>query len=373
MDDLPLIEPEQSRLPKAFVLSVLAFTVMMLTLPVGVYLVGQQTDILPQAQTLKDQVRPTGFKLQAPPSQNGQIPLSVWVSSDLDSANLFVATLNFPQDSLEVVSINPEATFRWIEEKFDNNTGLITLIAYVPGPGLKTDQGKNQPFATINFKPRLPDGQAKKVGSYQIAIDDPSAIFRNSDNLNILVTKDSHNIEVNGLVSTPEPTISGSLTLSSPQGGEAYLYSQNIPIQWSAKGVDKVVVSAYLNGLFLGKIGESSASGEFLWNPLKTLPAVYLTDDNTFEIEVSSDNLRSKTNGPFEILVRGELPNLVTDPLKFAKERGDFNGDSQVNFSDLSLLVSNFSGGEKKYDLNEDGIINGLDLWLIQGIIDKEI
>lgn len=369
MDDLPLIEPEQSRLPKAFVLSVLAFTIMMLTLPVGVYLVGQQTDILPQAQTPQSQIRLTGFKLQAPPSQNGQIPISVAVSSDLDNANLFVATLRFPQEGLEVVSITPEATFRWVETGFDNQTGLVTLIAYVPGPGLKTDQGKNQPFATINFKARLPDGQAKKTGSYKIPIDDPSAIFRNSDNLNILVAKDPHNIEVNGLVSTPKPTIPGSLTLSSPQGGEAYLYSQNIPIQWSAKGVDKVVVSAYLNGLFLGKIGESSASGEFLWNPLKTLPAVYLRDDNTFEIEVSSDNLRSKTNGPIEILVRAELPNLVTDPLKIAKERGDFNSDSQVNFSDLSLLLSNFSGGEKKYDLNEDGIINGIDLWLLRELI----
>lgn len=364
MDDLSPIEEQQSRLPKAFVLSVSAFTIMMLTLPMGVYLVSQQTDILPQAQTLKSKVRPTGFKLQAQPSQKGELPLVVWVSSDLDDANLFIATLNFPQESLEVASIVQDGTFRWVETGFDNQTGLVTLIAYVPGPGLKTNPGKNQPFATINFKP-------KKVGSYQISIDNSSAIFRSSDNLNILVAKDSHNIETKSVASTPKLSPQASLTLSSPQGGEAYLYPQVIPIQWNTKGVDKVSISAYLNGLFLGKIGEASASGGFLWNPLKTLPAVYLTDDNTFEIEIASENLRSKTKGPIEILVRDELPNLVTDPLKIANESGDFNGDSQVNFSDLSQLVSNFSRGEKKYDLNEDGIINGLDLWFLRELIKR--
>lgn len=364
MDDLPLIEPDQSRLPKAFVLSVLAFTIMMLTLPVGVYLVSQQTDIFPQAQTPQNLLRPTGFKLQPQPFQNGQVPLTVWVSSDLDSANLFIATLRFPQESLEVSSITPDGTFRWIETSFDNQTGHVSFIAYVPGSGLKTNPGKNQSFATINFK-------GKKMGSYQISIDDPSTIFRSSDNLNILVAKDSSNIEIISAANTPQPSPGASLTLSSPQGGEAYLYPQFIPIQISSKGVDKVDILIYLNGLFLGKIGEASASGGFLWSPPKTLPAVYLSDDNTFEIEIASENLRSKTTGPIEILVRDKLPNLVTDPSKIAKERGDFNGDSQVDFSDLSLLVSNFSGGEKKYDLNEDGIINGVDLWFLRELIKR--
>lgn len=378
MEDLPPLEPNKSRLPKAFVLSVLAFSILMLTLPMGVYLVQNQTNILPRAQTPKTAPRQTGFQLFKSPI-NGYLPISLMVYSDIDSANLFVARLKFPQEKLEVLSIAPDsANFRWIDAKFDNEKGTISAVAGVAQPGLKTDPAKTQTLATINFK-------AKKEGPAQISFGEDSAIFRNSDNLNILSLKDPLSLEIDeDLIlgqSEAAPLVSkeANLILESPKAGEVYLYNKEIPIRWSSKEASKVVLSLYLNGLLLGEIAQASASAStYLWNPMKSLPIVYVSDENSFEIEISSNfegKIIKDTAGPFEILARSNLPQVIFDPSNLSQSSTDFNQDSKTNLLDLSLLLSNMflDGADKKYDLNGDGIVNGLDLWLMSEVLTRLI
>lgn len=94
----------------------------------------------------------------------------------------------------------------WVEKIYDNNVGTISLVGGVPNPGYKTKK-KNPPstMAVIIFA-------AKKTGTAIISFADGSAIYRNSDNLDILATK--KDVEVN-IGTEVEPSVT---TLPLPSG-----------------------------------------------------------------------------------------------------------------------------------------------------------
>ncbi|KKR79351.1 MAG: hypothetical protein UU26_C0041G0003 [Candidatus Daviesbacteria bacterium GW2011_GWC1_40_9] len=142
--------------------------------------------------------------------------VSVVVKSETEEANLFVARLKFPTDILEVSSINLKPTggdgfisdwfiANWVENFFDNSDGSVSLVGGVPDPGFKTLLGgEGALMAQILFK-------AKKTGSAAISFDDTSAIYRNLDNANILVTKQELALTIGGAVPTPIFTIKGDI------------------------------------------------------------------------------------------------------------------------------------------------------------------
>lgn len=153
----------------------------------------------------------TSFTFVSPASViSGQdIRVSVWVRSDIDAANLFVSKIKFPQDLLGVTSIvtntTPNFVTNWIENDFDNLTGTISLIGGVPSPGYKTAVNIPGLMAEINFN-------TKKVGVATITFDPGSAIYRNSDNVDVLSAQRNVTFNIISAVITGTPTPSTTVS-----------------------------------------------------------------------------------------------------------------------------------------------------------------
>lgn len=179
----------------------------------------------PKPVTVEEKLPPpkqgASFILSANPLEatiGGQIRVSVLIKSDLDAANLFVAKLKFPNDLLQAQSIDlrSESTSsgfiknwfisNWVENTIDNNTGSVSLVGGVPNPGFQTQpESSGSAMADVIFVP-------VKAGDAKIAFDDTSAIYRNSDNINILVAKKNATVKISGekaeeeITAVPSPT-----------------------------------------------------------------------------------------------------------------------------------------------------------------------
>lgn len=186
---------------KKTLIGIVIFLLILISIPVGVYLVKQQQTFKSKAA----QAPTTSFSLSANPqtAQAGQkIVVSVLANSDIHPSNLFVAKLSFPADKVEVESIKP-LTFQdkydancdnkigggfiksWLQHSYNNQTGKISLIGGVPTPGFKTDNPEQAALmACIVFK-------TKTGGDAQFNFDASSAIYKDIDNTNILAAKNS--------------------------------------------------------------------------------------------------------------------------------------------------------------------------------------
>ncbi|KKR79350.1 MAG: hypothetical protein UU73_C0005G0051 [Candidatus Daviesbacteria bacterium GW2011_GWA1_41_61] len=179
------------KLNRKGVLTLVILTGVLLGLVLAVYLVGQRQIFQPKAY--ESIVQPviisgseTSLSLKAPQEvQAGQeAAVVVYIHSDSDPSNLFAAKIKFPADLLKVEGFKTDRSFitNWASQSFDNSKGTITLIGGVPSPGVKTQAGEEGIImAEIIFK-------AQAAGLVNLTLGD-SAIFRNSDNANILTTK----------------------------------------------------------------------------------------------------------------------------------------------------------------------------------------
>lgn len=207
---------------KKTLIAILGFLLLLISIPVGVYLVKQQQTFKSKAA----QAPTTSFSLKADPqtAQAGQkIVVSVLANSDIHPSNLFVAKLSFPADKVEVESIKPltfdegfsqarylakydancddkidttdQSLFdsgrkggfvkSWLQQAHNNQTGKISLIGAVPTPGFKTDNPEQAALMVcIVFK-------TKVSGEAALSFDASSAIYKDIDNTNILVAKNS--------------------------------------------------------------------------------------------------------------------------------------------------------------------------------------
>lgn len=224
------------KLSKKTVLGILVFAFIVIATGIGVYLAQQKQIFTPKAYEVKPVSGPeTSFTLSNP----GTLPLqsefriSILAKSDIEAANLFVAKLKFPTDLLEVAYIDKGAYVdpgerpdsgvrgggggftsfikRWIENDFDNSVGTISLVGGVQSPGYKTITA-NPPsqMADVVFRTK---GQA---GVATISFDPESAIYRDSDNANILNIKRESvfKIELPQITITPIPT--GVISVTPP-------------------------------------------------------------------------------------------------------------------------------------------------------------
>lgn len=204
---------------------------LLVAIAISVYLVGQQTNLLPKASFFPPPPPPPEVSLSLSPvfenlpdpvpllqseevKQETQgspvsvkpnyqvgdyIPVALLARSDLEEANLFVAKIKFDKELLEVISIDlpdipvgseapiADLSFvkNWVEQNFDQNEGTISLVGGVPSPGFKTDSLDYPGVMTLIIF------QAKKEGTAAISFSDASEVLRNSDNQNILQYKDN--------------------------------------------------------------------------------------------------------------------------------------------------------------------------------------
>lgn len=159
----------------------------------GVYLASQQTNLSPQAAGIKNKT-PSSFTLDSSKKKykaGETFSVNLIVHSDLNSVNLIIAKLNFPSNLLQVESIETTSSIIkfWPEKFFDNSNGQISLIGGLPSPGFSTSPKLGLTLATINFK-------AKSAGVANIKFDGSSAMHRDSDNTNILATRNDLSLSI---------------------------------------------------------------------------------------------------------------------------------------------------------------------------------
>lgn len=262
------MEEQQVSSNKKTIVVLIGLVVLVAAVALTVYLVQQKQIFKPKAYETPPVSGPeTSLTLAAPDNNfpvGNKIRVSVLVRSDIDAANLFVSKIKFPINLLQAISIEteplsciqvvtracsptqpvvcqdfptpcdvpsgwtvPETTVssklqqakqnsitsnyfikNWTEKYFDNQRGIISLVGEVPSPGWQSRVGEPSGLmADIIFV-------AKASGSATIAFDAGSAIYRNSDNRNILSIKRDLSLTLGNPVVTvipPTPT-TGPLT-----------------------------------------------------------------------------------------------------------------------------------------------------------------
>src|SRR5258708_5473534 len=191
MEEMPNLPPRYYQRPNSlprFLLSLLTLFIMLGALPVGVYLVGQRTQVLPQAAPQKVE-RPgiVSFSLEKSnpiATSSAQIAINLLVHSDEQAANLFVTRVNFPSQYLELVKIATSSAqlqdegqknvdAKWIETKVDNQTGRVDLIAGVANPGIKTEVDQKYILTKLifNIKQSFSTSKAQGVATFHLDPD----------------------------------------------------------------------------------------------------------------------------------------------------------------------------------------------------------
>ena len=421
MEDLPKIyveevPEEQKRSKVAIALMVL----VLLAMPVGVYLTLQVQNPYSQAsnQPVETQKLESSITLiPRIPTVNNQsvFPVDVVIKSDTTHANLVSAKITFPPEKLEVISIattSPDLTNldseyvvkEWLDTSFKNDTGFLNLTAGIPTPGLKTRSGDTtqKRIATVFFK-------SKSTGIADITLDPSSMVLAQDDARNILTNSTSAKItitesggdfldrsfEQQAKTFIKEATSEPDVKVVSPSGGSVLSYYKQIPIRWQPKLASPspsprtttralqpknitTRVSIMMNGEFLGQIAQLQGDAtEYLWNPAQTLPSSYIKPENKFQIEIiQNENNNEKSylsDGPFSLVLSDTTTAINLTDENLTIDRTDINTDGVTDLKDASFLLSQFlspvTENNKKADMNNDRVINGIDLFYLNRAI----
>lgn len=333
-----------------------------------------------------------------------------------DSANLFVSKLSFDPTKLAVSRIDTTGSFitQWVNNNsYDNTNGKITLIGGVPNPGYQAASLTD--MATIYFT-------GKTAGSALINFDAASSIYRNSDNQNILGTLTDGTATISTVTASPSPSpvvspspiVSPSPVVSpspdpspsinpspipspsnNPSPSSAVSPSPtSTPVACSITSASWVASSNPINhGKVVGLniVGNGDCAGKNVsvkvWeddgflgtDPVSNQPPAVKFNTNSqastsWLAEFQTDGLNGVNNPPeyyFEAALDGSAAVRSSDPLLLVNAavpgqwvQGDANRDGKVDFTDLSVLLSNWektSGFNDELDYNDDNLINSFD------------
>jgi uncharacterized protein YxeA len=115
--------------------------------------------------------------------------VKIYVNTSGKSINNTEATIQFPTDMLEVVSVSKSSSVfnLWVEEpSYSNMLGTVTLNGGVPNPGYT---GSNGFVSSITFK-------AKKTGTASVVLGDSAVRENDGLGTNILTSKTGSVIEI---------------------------------------------------------------------------------------------------------------------------------------------------------------------------------
>lgn len=143
-----------------------------------------------------------------------KITVKVTAGSVTEEANLFKASFNYPTNILEVISVKTDESFikNWVKNDNDPTKGIVNLVGGVPAPGVKIEAGQRQTIAEVIFT-------AKAVGKGTLKFDSDPAIFRNSDNKNVISQSNDLSVAVFETLPdvTPTPTSAPTTPAPSPE------------------------------------------------------------------------------------------------------------------------------------------------------------
>lgn len=142
---------------------------------------------------------------------NGQtFSVEIRVDTAGESINTVTANLSYPTDKLRAQSVDTSGSFVtiWFENNIGTASGEIRLTGSLPTPGVT---GSSLLFATVNFV-------ALSTGTAQVEFANSSAVYRNSDNSDILGTTVDGTYTISELTptETPTPTLVPGQPTSTP-------------------------------------------------------------------------------------------------------------------------------------------------------------
>jgi len=224
----------------------------------GLYLVQHPQIFKPKAAPQLPQNPETSFELElentaiapfpdetTPPNLTigAKFRVDIYARADTDAANLFSAKLKYSRDTVEFVEINKRDGQSFVKNWVENseNNGLVSLVGGMPSPGVKTDPKVGAYLlGSVIFK-------AKKTGTAIIELSDSSAIYSNTNNINILTARKGA-ISV-AIQDTPPPTPSPtpstfSCTSLSVEGGIQVKNNSGVTVYYvvDSGGVVKITV-----------------------------------------------------------------------------------------------------------------------------------
>lgn len=412
MDELPVSQSSGFLKNKKVIFPIVSFVVILAAVSLGVYLVQQKQIFSPKAVEPTTVATPeTSMALEGYPTivyPGTQFAVSINVKSDIDAANLFTAKLKFPSDLLEVKSatVTPVATSsgsliitsgsviqNWVENFYDNQEGVISLVGGVPSPGLQTQAGNvGSLIASITFG-------VKKVGEATISFDPESAIYRNSDNMNILNIKKDATVKIMA-ETTPSPT-----PVSQTEG-------VSVKVSCAAAGDQIYPAGPHIDAYISGAVNYPAYNGDtnqMFWTTLvetETGQESILSADaanRTVNVAVNVHGQTSPIRGnvifPLQtgksyegrvyvapwvtstpVFTAGQLlsetdfttnctaPGITVTPTPLPV-KGDVNADSKVTLVDMSALLTQWGQDGSGADLNGDGVVNSIDYALMKSIL----
>ena len=213
----------------------------------------------------------------------------------------------------------------WVEREFDNSEGTISIVGGVPTPGFQTETGADSAkMATIYFT-------AKAEGNAKISLTEESAIYRDSDNVNILQIKRDLMVNIVGAIPTEGP-----IPTCQPRPG---------------------CLDSTPRCLIPEPPGGWCPSPEPTPTPTPTCQPRPACLDTTPACLIPEPPGGWCSRPPFQ--------------------KGDGNRDGKIDLIDLSVLLSNFNRGVSipELDANGDGVINVFDfsalikIFIANGII----
>lgn len=348
------------------------------------------------------------------------VAVNVMAMSDTDAANLFAAKLNFDATKLQVDHIDTAggATFvqLWAVKSFDNSIGAVTLWGGVPSSSAVKTSGTPLYMATVYFK-----GVAAGVGN--VSFDGTSAIYRDPDSADVLITPTSTSaITVSSTpVATPTPTpipptptptpipttpaatnvpvaTPTPLVLATPTPIPVATACAITSVSWNVASLDvrdgdPAGVTVTSSGDCTGKsVVVTVLSDDPILSPtisvarqIGTLALINNSASATWAAEYHPDGWFGLADPPeyyLTAIVVGDT-NTVTsnksNELKVAKlvagtfRKGDFNHNGSVDAQDLSIMLSRYGADKAVQALDfpaeidlapsvtQDGQVNALD------------
>ncbi len=138
---------------------------------------------------------------------NGQtFSVEIRVDTGNESINTVTANLTYPTDKLRAQSVDTSGSFItiWFENNIATASGEIRLTGSLPTPGTS---GTSLLFATINFV-------SLNTGTANVEFANSSAVYRNSDNSDILGSTQNGTYTITDTTPTPTPTTIITPTIS---------------------------------------------------------------------------------------------------------------------------------------------------------------
>jgi hypothetical protein len=355
---------------------------------------------------------------------NQEFPVQVRTKTGTDASNLFVSKISFDPTKLAVSRIDTAGSFitKWVNNNsFDNTNGKVSLIGGVPAPGFTSSSltdmatvyftGKAAGAAAINFDAassiyRNSDNQ-NILGTLSnntvtissvVASPSPSPVVSPSPAVSPSVAPSASptvapSPSAGASPSTnPSPAVthppsssptSSPVASASPIGDGCTITQTNWVPSSNPINQGKVVsLNVKGNGLCVGRsitftvLEDDGLLGS---DPVTNQPPTVKFDGNgnattSWLAEFHEDGFAGIGNPPeyfFNASLDGSVQVRSADPLLVVNKvtggtplKGDANHDGKVDFTDLSILLSNWdktSNFDDQLDFNDDKLINTFD------------